>query len=122
MNPAPADWLFDKDGAACLILDGERVRDDYGDVIGWIKAGNVYLLHGEHVGWFEGGVIYDGINCALTFTRRRMGYLPSEPRLAADPDLPQLAPPPVFPQLEAAPGKPGRGAWSRHDVFDYFGA
>lgn len=116
------EWLFDKDGIACLILDGERVRDDYGDVIGWIKGSDVYLLHGDHIGWFEGGVIYDGINCALTFTRARMGYLPSSPKLAIDPEFPELSAAPASPKFNAAPGKPGRGGWSRHDVFDYFGA
>ena len=115
-----AEWLFDRDGAACLILDGSHVRDDRGVVVGWIDGSNVYLRHGEHVGWFEGGVIYDGINCALAFTRNRTGYLPNVPRIVGTPGIPAFPAAPERPGFSRTPGKPGRGGWSRHDANNYF--
>ena len=77
-----AEWLFDRNGSACLILDGDRVRGDRGDVVGWINGSNVYSLHGQHIGCFEGGVIYDSSNCVLAFIRNRTCSLPSVPGLS----------------------------------------
>jgi hypothetical protein len=115
-----AEWLFDRDAAACLILDGGYVRDDRGTVVGWIDAGNVYLRHGEHVGWFEGGVIYDNTNCALAFSAKRTGYLPNMPRIAGIPGLPKFSAAPANPGFARAPARPGRGDWSRHYAGSYF--
>ena len=40
-----AEWMFDRSGRACLILDGDRVRNDHGSVIGWISGqGRNYVL------------------------------------------------------------------------------
>ena len=115
-----AEWMFDKNGNARLLLDGGRVRDDGGAVVGWINGGNVYSLGGEHIGWFEGGVIYDGDNCALAFTRKRSGFLPSVPGLGGTPGMPGFCGVPGRPGFSGTPGKPGRGGWSTHDASQYF--
>lgn len=115
-----AEWLFDEAGTPCLILDGNRIRDEGGAVIGWAEAGHAYLLHGQHVGWFEGGVLYDSTNCALAYGRNRTGYLPGGAAARAAPALPAFAAAPPLPALDKAPVRPGRGAWSPHDPGMYF--
>lgn len=116
-----AEWLFDRSGAPCLIVDGNRIRDDRGAVVGWIHGNNAHLIHGQHVGWYEGGVLCDGMNCALAFSARRTAYLPHVPRVAEPPALPRLAAAPeTTPDFAAAPPRPPRGDWSRHDPFGYF--
>ena len=51
-------------------------------------GGSVYSLNGTHIGWFDGGVIYDAQNCALAFTRNRTGSLPSVPGIGSTPGMP----------------------------------
>lgn len=117
-----AEWFFDQAGAPCLILDESRIRNGRGVVVGWVNGSNVYLRHGQHVGWFEGGVIYDSTNCALAYSRNRTGYLPSGTAVRGGTALPALPEAPPSPQFAVPPGKPGRGAWSRHDPGNYFAA
>ena len=117
-----AEWLFDRNGSTCLILDGNRVRSDRGDVVGWINGSNVYSLHGQHIGWFEGGVIYDSSNCALAFSRNRTDSLPSVPGLGGTPGMPGFAGTPGRPGFTGTPGTPGRGGWSKQNAKEYFNA
>ena len=117
-----ADWLFDKGGSARLILDGNRVSNNHGSVVGWISGSNVYSLGGNHIGWFDGGVIYDNSNCALVFTQNRTGSHPSVPGLGGTPGMPGFSGVPGRPGFSGTPGKPGRGGWSTHDADKYFGA
>lgn len=116
-----AEWMFDGNGTASLILDENKVRSSQGQVVGWINAGNVYSLNGNHLGWFDGGVIYDNNNCALLFTRNRTGSLPSVPGLGGTPGMPGFSGTPGRPGLSGTPGKPGRGGWSLHNASEYFG-
>jgi hypothetical protein len=115
------DWLFDKSGAATLILDGDRVRSSRGQVVGWINGSNVYSLGGSHIGWFEGGVIYDSNNSALVFTRSHTGSLPSTPGIGGAPGMPGFSGVPGRPGFSGTPGKPGRGGWSNYNPSQYFG-
>ena len=117
-----ADFLFDKNGSATLILDGDRVRSNRGRVMGWINGSNVYSLNGSHIGWFDGGVIYDSNNSALLFTRSRTGSLPSTPGIGGTPGMPGFSGVPGRPGFSSTPGRPGRGGWSKHDASQYFGA
>jgi hypothetical protein len=64
-EPRMAEWLYDRSGIARIILDDDRIRNKRGNVIAWISGSNVYSLHGRHIGWFDGGVIYDSRNCAV---------------------------------------------------------
>jgi len=117
-----AEWLFDEAGSACLILDETRIRNGRGAIVGWVRGNSAYLLHGQHVGWYEGGVISDNTNCALAFTRNRTAYLPGGPPLRTPPAIPVLPAAPENPSFATTPGKPGRGGWSRHDAGHYFDA
>ena len=115
-----ANWMYDKNGRPCLILDGETIRNNGGIPVGWISNGNLYSLWGVHRGWFEGGVIYDDRNSALAFTGNHSGQTPSTPGLAGTPGMPGFAGTPGRPGLTGAPGKPGRGGWSVRDASAYF--
>lgn len=115
-----AEWMFDRNGTAALILDGSKIRSSQGNVVGWISGSNVYSLNGKHVGWYDGGVIYDSYNSALTFTRSRSGSLPSLPGIGGTPGMPGFSGTPGRPGFSGTPGKPGRGGWSRYDPEKYF--
>ncbi len=115
-----ADWLFDRTGQPTLILDGDVIRSKDGVVIGWVNATNVYSLRGGHIGWYEGGVIYDAQNCAIGFTLTATGPLPSRPGTAGSPGMPGFAGRPGRPGLAAAPGRPGRGGWSTRTLATFF--
>ena len=115
-----AEWLYDREGLACLVLDDNRLCNAHGLLVGWINAGSVYLQHGQHAGWLQGGVVYDGTNAALAFSRDRMGYLPNLPKLGRTPALPALMGATAAPEFAAPPPRPGRGDWSRHAPDRYF--
>lgn len=116
-----ANWMFDRHGSPCLILDGARVRNRRGVVVGWISGDSVYSLRGAHIGWFNGGVIYDRRNSALAFTRSHTGVVPSTPGLSGTPGMPGFAGVPGRPGLAGSPGRPGRGGWSSENPETYFG-
>jgi hypothetical protein len=115
-----ADWMYNKNGRTCLILDGETIRSEQGIAAGWISNGDVYSLRGMHIGWFEGGVIYDDLNSALAFTSNHAGQTPSTPGLAGAPSMPGFAGTPGRPGFTGAPGRPGRGGWSASEPSAYF--
>jgi len=113
-----SDWIYDRNGNATAIFDGDCIRDDAGRVAAWISGSNVYSLNGQHIGWFENGVIYDSNNSALGFLRNATG-LSSRPGLSGTPGTPGFAGRPGRPGFAGTPGRPGRGGWSRHDLSDY---
>jgi len=115
-----AEWMFDRNGSACLILDGDRIRARAGAVVGWVRGTNTYSLGGSHMGWHEGGVIYDNRNCALAFTRSHTGSLPGTPGLSGTPGMPGFSGVPGMPGVSGTPGRPGRGGWSSEDPEQYF--
>jgi hypothetical protein len=73
-----AEWLFDRGGRARILHDSDKLRNNQGQVIAWISENNVYCLRGRHVGWFEGGVVFDSRNCPIVARNRTIG-LPSVP-------------------------------------------
>lgn len=115
-----AEWLYDKNGSPTLILDGERLRNSHGEVVGWIRGTSVFSTNGTHVGWCDGGVIYDEDNCALAFSRNLTATLPSTPGLGGSPGMPGFAGVPSRPGFSGTPGKRGRGGWSLRDAGRYF--
>jgi hypothetical protein len=52
-----SDWIYDRNGNAAAIFDGDCIRNNAGRVAAWISESNVYSLNGQHIGWFENGVI-----------------------------------------------------------------
>ena len=117
-----AEWLFDRHGKACVIWDDTKIRDNRGKVIAWLGGNNVYSLSGRHIGWFDGGVIFDSTNSALAFSRNRTTGLPSSPGLSGTPGMPGFAGTPGRPGHSGTPGRPGRGGWSSQDAATYLGA
>ncbi len=113
--------IYDRNGNASAILDGDCIRTDSGEVAVWISEHNLYSLNGEHVGWFENGVLYDSNNDAIGFLRNATG-LPGRPRLSRTPGRPGFAGRPRRPGFSGAPSRPGRGGWSRHNLDDYIRA
>jgi len=115
-----SDWLFSKNGQAEILLDGDCFRSDRGDVVAWIREPHVYSLNGNHIGWFENGVLYDSNNQALGFLRGATGSVPGRPGLGGTPGKPGSGGRPGKPGFGGVPGKPGRGGWSGIDLGDYF--
>ncbi|KAF0144893.1 MAG: Uncharacterized protein FD156_1464 [Nitrospirae bacterium] len=114
-----SEWLFDRNGNASAILDRDCVRSNSGDVISWISDQNVYSLNGNHIGWFDRGVIYDSDNDVLGFTRNATGPLPSRPGLSETPSIQGFSGRPGRPSFGGVPGRPGYGGWSKHDLKQY---
>ena len=112
--------LFDESGRATLILDSDRLRNDAGQVIGWIAGNSAYTLWGRHVGWFENGILYHTGNHALGFLREATGYLPSRPIMRETPQMHGFGGLPGRPVLSGVPGRPGYGGWSSHSLATYF--
>jgi hypothetical protein len=109
-----ADWLYDRQGQAVAILDGDTIRDRRGTVAAWVTPPNVHSLYGHHIGWFEAGVIYDRYNRCIFFTANATGPMSSRPGLAGAPGMPGFAGAPGKPGLAGAPGRPGySGSWSQ---------
>lgn len=113
-------WIFDRSGRARIIRDGDCLRSARGVVVAWISANGVFDVRGQHVGWFEGGVLYDANNCVIGFEQDATGSLPSSPGVGGTPGKPGFAGKPGRPGLSGAPGRPGKGGWSDEDLATYF--
>ena len=116
-----AEWLFDRHGRPKAIIDGELFRSSRGTVIGWLNRDSAYSLSGAHLGWYEEGVLYDGSNKAIGFTRDATGYLPSHPGLSGRPGRPGFSGIPGQPGFSGVPGRPGYGGWSDVPLEEFFG-
>jgi len=116
-----AEWLFNSKGFPCLILDTHMIRNNKGYVIGWLNRPNVFSSHGVHIGWFEGGVVYDITNCPLLFLRNHTSYLPGTPGLTGTSAMSGFATPPGKPGFQGARTRPGLAQrWSNEDPLSYF--
>ena len=113
------DWLFDRLGNAILLVVDDRFVDSGGHTIGWIGGVSAYSLSGDHIGWFEDGVLYDSTNSAIGFTRDAV-RLPSRPAIGGSPGIPGLAGVPGRPGLSESPGRPGYRGWSDLDLASFF--
>jgi hypothetical protein len=113
-----SEWIYDRQGQASAILDGDCVRTDGGEVAAWISGSNLYSLSGEHIGWFENGVLRDSDNQVIAFLREATD-LPSRPGLGGTPGTPGFSGKPGKPGFSGRPGRPGRGGWSEHNLTEY---
>lgn len=115
------DWLYDKNGKAQFFVYKDRFISKHGQNLGWLFNNNVYGLHtGNHIGWFEHGILYDGQNNIIAFSRKATRYLPSVPGLGGTPGTPGIPGRPGTPGLSGIPGRPGYGGWSRLSLADFF--
>ncbi|WP_313487203.1 4-fold beta flower protein [Atlantibacter hermannii] len=114
------EWVYNKNGRPVILLESDCLRDNRGRVKAWLVGGNIYSLHGRHIGWYEDGVFYDSRNRALGFTRGHTGYIPNLPGLGGLPGMPGLAGKPGMPGLAGIPGRPDYGGWSETLFENYF--
>jgi hypothetical protein len=112
------EWIYDRNGNASAILDGDCIRSDRGEVAAWVSGNNLYSLNGHHIGWFEDGVLSDSSNQVIGFIRNAT-RLPSRPGLSGTPGTPGFAGRPGRPGFSGVPGRPGRGGWSSNDLKNY---
>lgn len=116
-----AEWAYGRNGRATIIVDNDCFRNSRGQVIAWINGINLYSLRGQHIGWYEKGIIYDNNNSVIGFIRNRTGHLPSTPGIGGTPGTPGFSGKPGKPGLSGVPGRPGHGGWSmNNDLDSYF--
>ncbi len=113
--------LYSRNGQALLFVYNDRFISKDGKNLGWLFNNNVYgLRNGEHLGWFENGVLYDGSNSVIAFSRDASGYLPSRPGLGGIPDTSGIPGKPGTPGFSETPGRPGYGGWPSQSIDDFF--
>lgn len=115
------EWLYDKNGRAQIFQYNDRFISSQGNNLAWIYNGNVYhLKSGNHIGWYEKGVLYDQDNKPLAFIRNCEGHLPYRPALGAIPASPAMPAIPARPGFSGIPGRPGYGNWSSKEILKFF--
>lgn len=112
-------WVYDETGQAGAILDEFCIRNLDGVPVGWVFGLSVFGLHGEHIGWFEDGMLFDVENRAIGFV---MGakHLPTPcPPLSAPTQIPRFSKRPHCPSLRGRPPRRARSGWSMYRLAEY---
>lgn len=112
-------WIYDDIGCAGAILDDSCLRKLCGHPVGWVFGLSVFSLDGEHLGWFEDGVLYDLQNKVLGFVAGAAGLRLAAPALAAEPPLPVLSKRPRVPSLRGRSSRPAGKGWSATSLASY---
>ena len=112
-------WIYDEMGSAAAILDEFCLRSLDGVPLAWVFGVSVFSIRGDHIGWFEHGVLFDVDNNRLGFLQGALGLGGKSPPLQAAPALPPFSKRPCVPALRARLARPQGGAWSSHRVTDY---
>ncbi len=115
-----AEWIYDQYGLAGAILDDYSLRNRDGTVVAWVFGIGVFAMPGEHIGWFEDGVLYDSNNCALGFVEANKGLSLVTPVVMPAPSMPVFPRRPSTPRLHGKSGRPEPGGWSTHSLDTYF--
>jgi len=116
------DWLFNRNGNAELFVYDDRFISKNGHNLGWLFNEKVYnIRNGRHLGWFEKGILYDGSNKVIAFSRNATGNLPSRPGIGGTPGTPGVPGRPGRPGLSGTSGRPGYGGWSNQALEEFFG-
>lgn len=114
-------WIYDEIGCAGAVLDDYCIRNLAGHTVGWVFGLSVFSLRGEHVGWYEEGVIYDIHNDVLGFIPGAPGLPLEQPALACEPPLPVFSKRPHVPTLRGRGARPHGKGWSRYCLATYLG-
>lgn len=112
-------WLYDETGQAGAVLDEFCVRSIDGAPQAWVFGVSVFALKGEHIGWFEHGVLFDVDNRKLGFLSGALGLCGTIPPLADAPPLPVFSKRPNVPTLRARLARPAAAGWSEQRLADY---
>lgn len=111
-------WIYDETGSAAAILDEFCLRNLDGVPQAWVFGVSVFSMKGEHIGWFEHGVLFDLHNDKLGFIEGALG-LSNGPALQAAPPMPPFGKRPTVPALRARRVRPARSGWSGERVAEY---
>lgn len=101
------------------MLDEYCIRNLSGDAVGWVFGVSMFSLNGEHIGWFEDGVMYDVENRVLGFIAGARGLLSDPPELGAQPPVPALSKRPCVPTLRGRTARPRASGWSAYCLATY---
>ena len=112
-------WLYDETGNAGAILDEFCLRGLDGAPMGWVFGVSAFALRGEHIGWFEHGVLFDVHNRKIGFLAGALGLGGASPPLADAPPLPAFPRRPNVPPLRARLARPTASGWSGQRLGDY---
>jgi hypothetical protein len=115
-----AEWIFDQCGFAGVIFDEYSIRGRDGVVIAWVFGISVFSLAGEHMGWFEDGVLFDSDNSVLGFIESARGLNFVRPIVQPAPPMPSFRRRPYAPALHGKHGRPESINWSAHALETYF--
>lgn len=106
-------WVYDELGCVGAILDEFCLRNLSGEAIGWVFGVSVFSLRGDHIGWFEDGVLYDVQNMMLGFIPGASGLGHDVPALAQETAMPAFSKRPCAPTLRGRTARPrGSVGWS----------
>lgn len=109
-------WIYDEFGCAGAILDEFCIRNLCGTTVGWVFGVSVFSLKGEHIGWFEDGVLYDVHNQVLGFVAGAKGLALAlhinAPAPGPAPALPAFSKRPYAPTLRGRTARPHGTGWS----------
>lgn len=105
-------WVYDEIGCAGALLDEFCIRNLAGDTVGWVFGVSMFSLKGEHIGWFEDGVMYDVHNRVLGFVPGARGLALDVPALAPEPPMPVFSKRPYVPSLRGRTARPRGTGWS----------
>ena len=112
-------WVYDEIGCAGAILDEFCIRNLCGATVGWVFGVSVFSLKGEHIGWFEDGVLFDMDNKVLGFIPGARGLLLDMPELGPTPALPVFSKRPYAPTLRGRTARPHGAGWSPSVLASY---
>lgn len=100
------------------MLDEFCLRNLAGHTVGWVFGLSVFSLKGEHIGWFEDGVLFDVANKAIGFVPGAKAGL-DLPSLASEPPMPVLSKRPCVPTLRGRTARPRGHGWSVQSLGSY---
>lgn len=87
--------------------------------MGWVFGVSMFSLKGEHIGWFEDGVMYDIQNNVLGFIPGAKGLALEMPALGPEPVMPALSKRPYVPGLRGRAARPRGTGWSASCLASY---
>jgi hypothetical protein len=112
-------WIYDEIGCAGAVLDDFCIRNLAGNTVAWVFGLSVFSLRGEHIGWYEDGVLFDIHNRILGFIPGATGLRTEPPALAPEPPLPAFSKRPHVPTLRGRVARPSGRGWSASCLASY---
>lgn len=114
-------WIYDEIGCPGAILDDFCIRTAAGHTVAWVFGLSMFSLSGEHIGWYEEGVIFDLHNDVLGFIPGAPGLRLEAPALACEPPMPAFSKRPHVPTLRGRGARPKGKGWSAFCLAAYLG-